>query len=101
VPLTIIAVSCRHIIAPLKSGVNKLAVHAGTGHKGGETQRLTATCPTETIKAIKVILYFSDIEHGKVQKVLKDLDLEKRPDVVLINARPETKVSDSKATCSD
>lgn len=55
----------------------------------------------ETSKAIKVILYFSDAEREKVQKVLKELALEKYPDVVLIDASPETKASGSKATSSD
>lgn len=52
----------------------------------------------ETSKAIKVILYFSDAERVKVQKVLKELGLEESRDVVLIGASTETKASGSKAT---
>lgn len=52
----------------------------------------------ETNMAIKVILYFSDAERVKVQKVMKELGLEKCRDVVLIDASPETKTSGSKAT---
>lgn len=55
----------------------------------------------ETSKAIKVVLYFSDAEREKVQKVLKELGLEKCPDVVLIDASPETKASGSKAMSSN
>jgi ATP-dependent RNA circularization protein (DNA/RNA ligase family) len=46
-------------------------------------------------KSIKVIMYFSDRELEKVTRILKNLGLEKREDIVLIDASP--KVSASKA----
>lgn len=51
----------------------------------------------ETSKSIKVILYFSDSELAKVRKILHDLKLNNREDIVLIDASLETKVSASKA----
>ena len=48
-------------------------------------------------KSIKVIVYFSETEHAKVLRVLKELDLTGSPDVVLINARNDDKPSGSKA----
>lgn len=50
----------------------------------------------ETAKSIKAILYFSDSELQKTQSILKDLGLQSRRDVVLIDASSETKVSASK-----
>jgi hypothetical protein len=50
-----------------------------------------------TSKSIKVILYFSDSEFAKVSKILRELKLDGREDVVLIDASLETKVSASKA----
>lgn len=51
----------------------------------------------ETNKSIKVILYFSDQEHEKVKKILKELNLEDCKDVILIDASREDKISASKA----
>ena len=51
----------------------------------------------DTSKSIKVILYFSDAEFEKVRKILRELDLAGRDDVILIDASMETKVSASKA----
>jgi hypothetical protein len=50
-----------------------------------------------TQKSIKVILYFSDSEFENVSKILRDLKLDGREDVVLIDASRETKISASKA----
>lgn len=47
--------------------------------------------------AIKVIVYFSDSELTKVRKVLRELDLERKRDIVLIDARADNKPSASKA----
>lgn len=52
---------------------------------------------SDTTKSIKVILYFSESEHRRVIKILKKLKLERREDVVLIDASLDTKVSASKA----
>jgi hypothetical protein len=41
----------------------------------------------QTATAIKVIMYFSETELQKVQKILLELELSDRPDVVLIDAR--------------
>lgn len=51
----------------------------------------------DTLKSIKVILYFSDSEYLKVNTILRDLKLEGREDLVLIDASLETKTSGSKA----
>ena len=48
----------------------------------------------DTIKSIKVIIYFDDKEKIKVEKVLKELNLENKENVVLIDAR-NNKVSAS------
>ena len=52
---------------------------------------------SQTDKAIKVILYFSQSELDKVNKALKDLKLEGREDIVLIDAGRDTKASGSNA----
>lgn len=44
---------------------------------------------------IKVIMYFTVSEEEKINKVLKELNIDKSPNVVLIDAKP--KVSASKA----
>lgn len=52
---------------------------------------------SQTEKAIKVILYFSDGELEKVTGILRDLKLQDREDIVLIDAGRENKPSGSKA----
>ena len=42
---------------------------------------------SDTDKAIKVILFFSDAEYEKVTRVLNNLGIMGCPDVVLIDAR--------------
>jgi hypothetical protein len=54
-----------------------------------------------TSNSIKVILYFSETELAKVQKVVKELHLQECRDIVLIDASPDNKASGSKATSSD
>jgi hypothetical protein len=51
----------------------------------------------DTAKSIKPILYFSEAELEKVQKILSDLKLVGRRDVVLIDARGDNKPSASNA----
>lgn len=51
---------------------------------------------SQTEKGIKVILYFSDSELQKVTKVLQDLKLQGREDIVLIDAGKDNKTSGSK-----
>lgn len=51
---------------------------------------------SQTQKAIKVILYFSESELEKVNGTLRDLKLQDREDIVLIDAGPENKTSGSK-----
>lgn len=46
-------------------------------------------------KSVKVIMYFNDRELEKVSRILRELELDKREDIVLIDASP--KVSASKA----
>ena len=48
-------------------------------------------------RALKVIVYFSEEEYGKVLRVLKELKLLDSPDIVLIDARRDNKPSGSKA----
>ena len=50
---------------------------------------------SDTDKSIKVIMYFNDSELEKVTRILKKLKLEKREDIILIDASP--KMSASKA----
>ena len=46
---------------------------------------------SETERAIKVILFFTDAEYEKVDKVLNELKLTDNPDIVLIDARNNKK----------
>ena len=50
-----------------------------------------------TSKSIKVILFFSDSEYERVFKVLKELNLLDRPDVITIDAGRDNKPSASNA----
>lgn len=50
----------------------------------------------ETEKSIKVILYFSEAELEKVTNALRDLKIQDREDIVLIDGRRENKTSGSK-----
>lgn len=51
---------------------------------------------SQTNRAIKVILYFSETELEKVTNILRDLKLQGREDIVLIDAGRESKTSGSK-----
>ena len=51
----------------------------------------------QTNKSIKVILYFSNAELAKVQKVLKELELKECKELVLIDAQATNKPSGSNA----
>lgn len=48
-------------------------------------------------RALKVIIYFNEQEYAKIQGILRELEIEKSPDVVLIDARDDNKPSGSKA----
>lgn len=52
---------------------------------------------SETEKAIKVVLCFSDAELEKVTNVLRDLKIQDREDIVLIDAGRDNKTSGSKS----
>ena len=41
----------------------------------------------ETDRAIKVIMFFTDMEYNKVCRILNELDLADNEDIVLIDAR--------------
>lgn len=56
---------------------------------------------SETNRAIKVILYFSDAEFEKVNKVMNELGIQSCPDIVLIDARRDNKPSASNAKSGD
>jgi hypothetical protein len=47
--------------------------------------------------AVKVIIYFSKVEHDRVKAILKRLNLDTSEDVILIDARSDNKPSGSKA----
>jgi len=47
--------------------------------------------------SLRVILYFTDEEFERVQRILKELDIGSHPDVILIDARETNKPSGSKA----
>jgi len=49
----------------------------------------------DTAKSIKAILYFSVSELTRIKVILKELDMGRRRDVVLIDARPDNKASAS------
>jgi hypothetical protein len=49
----------------------------------------------QTRKSIKVILFFSDVEFGKVIRAMRDVGIKEGPDLVLIDARPTNKASAS------
>lgn len=51
---------------------------------------------SQTEKSIKVILYFCETELEKVTKVLCDLKIQDREDIVLIDAGRDNKTSGSK-----
>jgi len=51
----------------------------------------------ETEKSLKVILYFSAEELEKVNRILRELNLEDDPNIYLIDARDDNKPSASKA----
>lgn len=42
---------------------------------------------SETQRAIKVILFFTDSEHDKLHRTLNDLELSGNSDIILIDAR--------------
>lgn len=56
---------------------------------------------SETDRAIKAILYFTDTEYEKVTKVLNDLGINGCRDVVLIDARNDNKPSASNVKSRD
>ncbi len=51
----------------------------------------------DTKQSIKVIIYFSAKEHDRVRAILKDLNLEDNPSIVLIDGRSDNKPSGSTA----
>lgn len=74
----------------------KLATNTGL-RRNLENQVKIYQLANDTPKSIKVILYFSDSEFENVSKILRELKLDGREDVVLIDASRETKISASKA----
>ncbi len=52
---------------------------------------------SDASRSIKVIMFFSADEEERVKGILKRLKLDEKPDVVLIDARPDNKPSGSKA----
>lgn len=50
---------------------------------------------SDTNRAIKVIMFFTDTEYKKLTKVLDELQLSECPDIVLIDVRSENKISAS------
>ena len=52
---------------------------------------------SDTTKSLKVILFYSDPELAKVQRILRDLKLDRDENIVVIDARADNKPSASKA----
>jgi hypothetical protein len=52
---------------------------------------------SNTKRSLKVILFFTESEHAKVMRTLQTLELEKNPDIILIDANRDNKPSASKA----
>lgn len=52
---------------------------------------------SDASRTIKVIIYFTEEERDRVDKILKELKLTKSPDIILIDARKDNKPSGSKA----
>ncbi len=50
---------------------------------------------SETYIGIKVILFFSDAEEKRVKNILKELDMDKDENIILIDARADNKISGS------
>ena len=51
----------------------------------------------QTKKSLKVIFFFSEVEETRVKSVLRDLDLDGNPNIILIDARADNKPSGSTA----
>ena len=51
----------------------------------------------ETNMAFKIVIYFSGTEHDRVNRILKEIGLENKSNIILIDARNDNKVSASKA----
>lgn len=77
----------------------KLAKNTGL-RKNLEHQVKIYEKASETKSSIKVIMYFSDHELSRVSRILRELKLEGKDDIVLIDASLSTKVSASKANRS-
>lgn len=73
----------------------KLASNSGL-RRNLEKQVEVYAKASQTNHAIKVILYFSDSELEKVTGILRNLKLEGREDVILIDASRDNKTSGSK-----
>ena len=65
--------------------------------KNLQNQVAVYSAASDTSSSIKVILYFSEGELRSVKRILKDLELDERRDVVLIDARGDNKPSASNA----
>lgn len=50
----------------------------------------------KTNQAIKVIMYFNDLEYEKVIKTLQELEIESDPNIILIDASPKESASNVK-----
>ena len=74
----------------------KLATNTGLRRNLGNQVKIYENA-NDTPKSIKVILYFSLSEFESVTKILRELKLDGREDVVLIDASRDTKISASKA----
>ena len=73
----------------------KLASNTGL-RRNLEKQVEVYSRASQTSQGIKVILFFSDDELVRVTSILRDLKLEGREDVILIDASRDNKTSGSK-----
>ncbi len=83
-----------------KGAANKALVEFKLASNGKLRQNLqhqveVYKAANDTSKSIKAIMYFTEAEFNKVRKILKELNLLGRRDVVLIDARDDNKPSAS------
>ncbi|MDQ6765845.1 MAG: hypothetical protein M3Z22_07090 [Verrucomicrobiota bacterium] len=74
----------------------KLASNSGLA-RNLERQAEIYQKASDAQSAIKVILFFTDGEEKAVKRLMRELSIDKSPDIVLIDARDDNKPSGSKA----
>jgi hypothetical protein len=75
----------------------KLAKNRQLGRNLAKQAEVYERASDATQPSLKAILYFTEAEHDRVVRILKDLKLEVSPHIVLIDARDDNKPSGSRA----